>query len=206
MSPIGQRLIDREVVEVESLEVFVPSAVCDVCQAARLVEAGVMPSSLEPDYIHQGCRTPGDCACGCEYSEGARCVNCGRLRPMRDLEQADGEHASCVDRAACGASMLSDGPAAPEPAKAKSGPKAARPRAASAPRAPRPKAEKVTPPCKCECGELTGGGMYRPGHDSRHVKRLVEEVRHGSKSAVIAQGELPSDALRGKLDKQLAGW
>ncbi len=38
---------------------------------------------------------------------------------------------------------------------------------------PRKKRSKV---CACGCGELTAGGNFEPGHDSKTLSAIVEEV------------------------------
>jgi hypothetical protein len=40
----------------------------------------------------------------------------------------------------------------------------------------RPKNSKTSRPCECGCGEFTGGGMWRPGHDSRKKSALIRAV------------------------------
>ena len=35
------------------------------------------------------------------------------------------------------------------------------------------------PMCECECGETTGGGRFRPGHDAKLKSRLIHEALDG---------------------------
>lgn len=69
----------------------------------------------------------------------------------------------------------------------------------------------VTPPkagerpsCLCGCGETTGGGRFRPGHDSRFLSRLTGEVERGRldrDGAMAALDGMPK--LQAKLEKRL---
>ena len=58
-------------------------------------------------------------------------------------------------------------------------------RPAKAPKAPKakaerkPKAKKPAQECRCGCGEMTGGGNYRPGHDARHAGQVVLSAMDG---------------------------
>ena len=55
-------------------------------------------------------------------------------------------------------------------------------RPAKAPKAKaerKPKAKKPAQECRCGCGEMTGGGNYRPGHDARHAGRVVLSAMDG---------------------------
>lgn len=182
-----------------------PLEVCDVCSAARLAEGGVIATSRTPEELHGGCRRPGQCACSCEFARGGRCMNCKRPRPFDSLA-GEAPNLECVDRAGCAEAMLD---ALPEPGAPKSSRKATSaspraPRPASEPKEPRQKAPKAAGgPCRCGCEEVTGGGSYRPGHDSRHVKNLVAGVRAGGVTLEAAIEQLPSEALRDKLRKQL---
>lgn len=44
-------------------------------------------------------------------------------------------------------------------------------------------------PCLCECGETTGGGTFRPGHDSKYLNRLVAEPGDSSRTLAYAVSE-----------------
>ena len=56
--------------------------------------------------------------------------------------------------------------------------------------------------CACGCGELTGGGTFRPGHDQklraaleRRVGGLLVLRQLVSAAEAHAQGRLPAEAL-----------
>lgn len=54
-------------------------------------------------------------------------------------------------------------------------------------------------PCLCECGEVTGGGKFRPGHDSKYLNRLVEAGDQTAKNLAYAV----SEAFGKKYDKRV---
>lgn len=84
-------------------------------------------------------------------------------------------------------------------------------RAASAPSrpgtAPR-RASQGTPgtPCGCGCGEPSGG-LFRPGHDSKLLSRLLQGVRDGKLTLAEAHEEMTligtSEVLKDKLTKKV---
>lgn len=194
----------RATVEVAdgAIRTTITSVVCDVCSAARLAEKGVMASRVSPEELHATCRAPGECACDCEAARGGRCVNCGRTRHADELESATGyDGASCVDRKSCAEAMLASPPAA-KPAKATLGQRDPSRTPPARPKAPKP-SRGPAPACTCGCGDTTGGGMYKPGHDAKHLKRLFEDVRGGSETFEAALASLPTDALRVKLKGRL---
>lgn len=57
-------------------------------------------------------------------------------------------------------------------------------------------------PCGCGCGEPSGG-LFRPGHDSKLLSRLLNEIRSGAKTLADAHAEMDvvgtSDKLKAKL-------
>jgi hypothetical protein len=61
-------------------------------------------------------------------------------------------------------------------------------------------------PCGCGCGE-SSGGLFRPGHDSKLLSRLLGEIRSGSKTLEEAHAEMTtigtSEVLREKLSKKV---
>lgn len=69
------------------------------------------------------------------------------------------------------------------------------------------RASQGTPgtPCGCGCGEPRGGGLFRPGHDSKLLSRLQTEVRSGSKTAEQALEEVKQIGASEKLIAKLAG-
>lgn len=61
-------------------------------------------------------------------------------------------------------------------------------------------------PCGCGCGGATKRGRYRPGHDARHLSRLVHDIRAGAVSAEVAHSALEgSPRLQAKLAQRLRG-
>lgn len=71
--------------------------------------------------------------------------------------------------------------------------------------APKAPAKPKTNKCLC-CGETTGGGLFRPGHDSKYLTRAVQAVKGGESlddtmTAWARQGI--SEALQAKLVKRL---
>lgn len=68
-------------------------------------------------------------------------------------------------------------------------------------------ASRGTPgtPCGCGCGEPSGG-LFRPGHDSKLLSRLLGEIRAGSKTLADAHAEMDtigtSDKLKAKLTQK----
>ncbi|MFJ4225504.1 hypothetical protein [Microbacterium sp. NPDC089695] len=69
-------------------------------------------------------------------------------------------------------------------------------------------ATEVSTGCNCGCGEAIGRrALYRPGHDAKHVSRLVAElfntIQDGGKvtpaAITSAAKSLPSAALQAKL-------
>lgn len=69
-------------------------------------------------------------------------------------------------------------------------------------------ASRGTPgtPCGCGCGEPSGG-LFRPGHDSKLLSRLLGEVRSGAKTLTAAHAEMDaigtSDKLKAKLTQKV---
>jgi len=70
------------------------------------------------------------------------------------------------------------------------------------------RASRGTPgtPCGCGCGEPSGG-LFRPGHDSKLLSRLLGEIRSGSKTLADAHAEMTtigtSEVLKEKLAKKV---
>lgn len=149
------------------------AGICVACQLARLLETGVFSSAV--DAGHSSCEgeETRPCSCGCDYSRGAACKEC--QRKAMDLD----DHGQCRDRRDCSNAILTAHAALKSERAA---------RAAAAPEK-RKGGGSTTPkrPCTCGCGEVTGGGLYRPGHDAAHCSRLVK--------AVVAGGMTESDAL-----------
>ncbi|QJD53985.1 hypothetical protein SEA_GALACTICA_37 [Streptomyces phage Galactica] len=87
-------------------------------------------------------------------------------------------------------------------------PAATAPGASSRPSVGSPRASRGTPgtPCGCGCGEPSGG-LFRPGHDSKLLSRLLGEIRAGTKTLEQAHKEMAdigtSEVLREKLAKKV---
>lgn len=121
------------------------------------------------------------------YREGATEVMPGRPAPWRP------ESARLRQTAAVAAPSR---PSVGSPATSGGAPGTARP-----PRAPR--ASGGAPrPCGCGCTEMTGGGIYRPGHDARHAGNLQKRVIAKELTATEAVALLDGQP---KLQAKLAG-
>lgn len=72
---------------------------------------------------------------------------------------------------------------------------------------PRPSRTGPATPCGCGCGE-SSGGLFRPGHDSKLLSRLMGEIRAGTKTLAEAHAEMTaigtSEVLREKLTKKVS--
>ena len=121
------------------------------------------------------------CSCQAEGHPSSRCVICGRRDVPVDARSR------CVDRADCAAHRTS------------------RPRL-------RRHSEVVPAPtatplrCVC-CDEPTRGGLFRPGHDSRHISALVAQVVAGEITLAAARSgiaDLGSTPLLNKFDRTYA--
>lgn len=70
-----------------------------------------------------------------------------------------------------------------------------------------PAAPKDKPLCRCGCGERTGGGSYRPGHDARHVSQLkqavVDKTMTRAQALAAARKAEFSPLLLGKLEHSI---
>lgn len=167
-------------------------AICVSCRLAWMMETGVMSAAV--DGAHSACEgtTADPCGCHCDYATRHQCKQCGRKRPAETLDSS-GE---CVDRRDCSNTILAAAAArrAERTQKALVSP-TKRPGGGSTASKPRP--------CTCGCGETTGGGLYRPGHDARHVSQLTAKVRAGEITETAASDQLPSQKLRDKLTKAL---
>ena len=74
-----------------------------------------------------------------------------------------------------------------------------------APRERAPKKVKTPIECRCGCGEMTGGGNYRPGHDARHAGQIVKRVLGGGDlEALIDQHFFDTPKLESKVRKNYA--
>lgn len=168
----------------------VPTAdwICTSCKLARMLESGVI---VDMDHGHQSCEGEGgSCRCGCEYSLGIRCKECGRKGTALDI------HGQCADRRDCANAI-----AAAYAVKTAERRKRA---AVAPPKKTGGRAQGSPRDCKCGCGEKTGGGLYRPGHDARHVSNLVAHVKAGELDVEAARDAVAhSDKLVAKLEKAI---
>jgi hypothetical protein len=153
-----------------------------------MLETGVFSSAV--DAGHSSCEGEESrpCGCGCDYSRGAACKEC--QRKGRDLD----DHGQCRDRRDCSNAILAAHAALRSERAA---------RAAATPEKRHGGASTAQKrPCTCGCGETTGGGLYRPGHDARHVSRLVKQVKSSELTLDAARSEVAhSDKLVAKLEK-----
>lgn len=68
---------------------------------------------------------------------------------------------------------------------------------------PRASRGGVGTPCGCGCGEPSGG-LFRPGHDSKLLSRLLGEIRSGTKTLADAHAEMDTIGTSDKLKAKLA--
>lgn len=143
--------------------------------------------------------------CPCSCNEGqARCLNC---RNLGAEDEVDPTTWLCIDLDDCSARREEKRRKAlgnlGEFLEARKDPGAPEGRE-KAPRAPR---RAASGSCLC-CGEATGGGRFRPGHDSRYLSMVVGSVKEQGASvdgiaAIMAQ-EGCSEALIAKFRKRVA--
>lgn len=158
---------------------------------------------LCPGGILNGNRTE-VCLCGCqEHDLVVRCLNCGNKTPG----EVSRETWTCTDAEACQQTRDRRRREVDErlfggrtPSKLPG----AREKATKAP------AKSKTSKCLC-CGETTGGGLFRPGHDSRYLSAAVATIReHHNPEGMLAStldgwaSQGISEALRAKLAKRVA--
>lgn len=60
-------------------------------------------------------------------------------------------------------------------------------------------------PCGCGCGETTGGGLFRPGHDSKLLTRLVSGVKSGAQTKEEALADMSNVGCSDKLVAKFLG-
>ncbi|WP_018178759.1 hypothetical protein [Jongsikchunia kroppenstedtii] len=65
------------------------------------------------------------------------------------------------------------------------------------------KGKRTPQECRCGCGEMTGGGNYRPGHDARHVGQVARAVVAKEISLAEGMDQLGSQALQLKAQAQI---
>lgn len=110
------------------------------------------------------------CPCGC--SSNLKCLVCGNLHS----DDINPDKWVCRDAAAC---MREVDRKRQE----------TRDRLFPQSRIEQPK-PKTGPECHCRCGETTGGGKFRPGHDSRYVADMATRVKAGELTADQAKDEV----------------
>jgi hypothetical protein len=131
-------------------------SVTDTATKLNAVQVGEHRVFFGTRWLSTACRTglPGECE---------------ELGPTSDgwIACSHSSHsvAGLADRLERLSQLLVDRPTAPQRA-------AVRPTRASVARP-----ASRTRPCTCECGEMTGGGRFLPGHDSRLKSRLVQAAR-----------------------------
>ena len=143
------------------------------------------------------------CACRCGYqgkfvtSSPSHAYNATRVHAENE-NRREGDGGPAVDPA--------DYTASGEPPRAAR--RASSPAAPSRPGTAPRSASRGVPgtPCGCGCGEPSGG-LFRPGHDSKLLSRLMNEIRSGGKTLEQAHKEMAeigtSDKLRAKLAQKV---
>ncbi|WKW85426.1 hypothetical protein SEA_MILANI_35 [Microbacterium phage Milani] len=145
--------------------------------------------------------------CGCtEHELVRRCLDCN----LRSNEAVDEATWQCTDQDSCAARRAK--------AREKSlvalygsadteNPLRAVPRTEKPEKAP---SKPKTGTCLC-CGETTGGGLFRPGHDSKYLTRCVASIKENPNPQValdlallVWSNQGISEALQGKLRKRVA--
>lgn len=160
------------------------------------------------------------CQCGCDRSQQIRCTDCGTRTP----DNVNPETWRCIDPDACQARIehslhnnatirqIRQIQAARGQDKETNMSKTKRIAADAQTKATEAEAPKAKPApprsCACGCEETTGGGLFRPGHDSRLLSALVAATVAGE-TTVAAQAETwskrgLSDALYAKYVKRSA--
>ena len=139
--------------------------------------------------------------CGCTQHEIVRrCLNCGNKTPG----EVSRETWTCIDVEACTATTARRRREADE---ALFGGRAPAKFSEAREKAPKAPAKPKTGKCLC-CGETTGGGLFRPGHDSKYLTRAVADIREGTHDLADVQAAWRdsgiSDALVAKLAKRVA--
>jgi hypothetical protein len=144
---------------------------------------------------HQYCRSVvvnGDgvtlvkCPCGCDQSQKLRCVLCENTHQ----DEVDPEQYTCFDANACVSEYNRQRDSAlnklfPNGIEVKEKPKGKE--------------------CNCNCGESTGGGLFKPGHADKLAASVAKEVKAGGMTEDDAREMLLhiSEGLIKKLDARL---
>ena len=162
--------------------------VCTACALAAGVESGKVHTYHNPDSLHACCDAPGACTCGCEYSKGRACRECGRPRRPGEFDPVA---LVCIDRADCADYIVSSWVNGRVPPQGKAwsqmvagegvevgllGTSAFSTGGKGRPR------ELRGGRCEC-CGESTRGGRFRMGHDARLASMLRHAAEGGDREA-----------------------
>ena len=137
------------------------------------VDRGVILTTLPATTLHAKCEAPGGCQCGCDYSLGKACRECGRARRTADLDFESGMR--CADRADCADAIVAAllrGQAPPQTRAAAAGALV-----------PTTKHRGPSRECECGCGTETRSA-WAPGHDARHSGKLIRAARAGDADAL----------------------
>ncbi len=169
-----------------------PCGFCSTGARHDLCPGGVLNGNLTEVYL-----------CGCtEHELRVRCLDCNN----RNADEVSRETWTCIDAEACTAKREKRRREADEALYGGRAPEARREAKERAPKAP---AKPKTGSCLC-CGETTGGGLFRPGHDAKYLSRFVDRIKEdpnpaGALSAALAAWEAQgiSEALRAKLQKRV---
>jgi hypothetical protein len=103
------------------------------------------------------------CPCECEQSQTVRCVVCNNRQP----EEINADTYTCNDPGACISEYNRKRQTALDTLYPNGQQTHYRP------------VSKSAKSCKCECGEQTGGGQFRPGHADKLVANLAKEIKAG---------------------------
>lgn len=139
--------------EAQAMDLFRADPICDMCRAAKLAEDGVMACTVPTEQLHSQCRSPGGCQCDCQYAQGGVCVKCGRSGVAGTMRSGL-RGAECVNTYRCAQAMLDS--------------RAASVVASDSPHKPTGR-QSTGRPCACNCGGMTKGGEYLPGHRIKHL-------------------------------------
>jgi hypothetical protein len=127
------------------------------------------------------------CPCGCETSQLIRCLLCNN----RNIEEVHPDKRVCLNAQTCVEEYNRKKRLSYENLYPK-GPTAV-------------KAARTGKDCKCNCGETTGGGTFKPGHADKLVKKVADKVKAAEISEPEARKLLSgiSEGLVKKLDARL---
>jgi len=136
--------------------------------------------------------------CQCPGHDGEnRCIIC---RTVNTPETFDADFRVCLDQDACTDALHTQAIESSKTplsrmirqvkAQSRRGAETAedvggQPKAPRAPRAPREKREGR--PCQCGCALITGGGLFRPGHDAKLKGILKKAAKDGDVAAYVEQ-------------------